>query len=64
MNVVAGDVWKRRGLSLLWGSEALAQVAGPTNVVSVRGFSALAKSWPAELPCDSGDALVVVGFEG
>jgi hypothetical protein len=64
MNVVTGDVWKRRGLSLLWSPEAFGQVARPAVAVSVRGFFALAKSWPAELPCDGGDALVVVGFEG
>ena len=50
MNPQRGDAWKRRGCSLLWDAAALAEVAAPAEVISIRQFFALARSWPAELP--------------
>jgi hypothetical protein len=58
------DAWMRRGLTLLWSTETLANVAQPSQVVSVRQFFTLAKNWPEELPSFGGDALVVSGLEG
>ncbi len=58
------DAWMRRGLTLLWRTETLANVAQPSQVVSIRQFFALAENWPEELPAFGGDALVVSGLEG
>src|SRR5262245_49620634 len=64
MRTVEGDVWKRGGLSLLWGSDALAQLAKPAEVRSIRQLFALARSWPEDLPSNAGRTLVVAGVEG
>lgn len=64
MNLQRGDTWKRRGCSLLWDAGALADVAAPAEVVSIRQFFAIARSWPADLPSAGGAALVVAGVEG
>ena len=64
MKILQGDVWKRRGVSLLWDGEALSALAQPTNVVTIRQFFALVGRWPDQLPCNEGDALVVAGLEG
>ena len=58
------DAWMRRGFTLLWSPETLANVAQPSQVVSARQFFAMANAWPEELPGSGGDALVVSGFEG
>ena len=64
MNLQRGDAWKRRGCSLLWDAGALAEATAPAEVVSIRRFFAMARSWPAELAGAGGEALVVAGVEG
>ena len=64
MKILQGDVWKRIGMSLLWGGETLSVLAQPRSVVTIRQFFALVGSWPDELPCNGGDTLVVAGLEG
>lgn len=64
MKILQGDVWKRRGVSLLWGSEALSGLAQPQQVVSIRQFFAMVGQWPEDLPCNGGNTLVVAGMEG
>lgn len=64
MKILQGDVWKRRGVSLLWGGEALSVLAQPQSVVSIRQFFALVGTWPDDLPCNDGNTLVVAGLEG
>lgn len=64
MKILQGDVWKRRGVSLLWGGEALSVLAQPQDVVSIRQFFALVGQWPDDLPCNDGNTLVVAGLEG
>ena len=56
--------WMRRGCSLLWSTDLLSNVANPNQVVSMRQFFSLSKSWPEDLPSISGSALVVSGLEG
>lgn len=56
--------WPRRGFALLWDVKTLLELAEPADVVSLRQFFALAKSWPEDLPAAGGDALVVSGLEG
>src|SRR5713101_1792525 len=64
MRLVRDKTWSRRGLSLLWGAETLADLARPDEVVPIRTFFALASMWPNELPSGSGKTLVVAGVEG
>lgn len=64
MKILQGDVWKRRGVSLLWDAETLSVLAQPWQVVSIRQFFALVGQWPDDLPCNSGNTLVVAGLEG
>ena len=56
--------WMRRGCSLLWSIETLTKVTEPSQVISMREFFVIAKSWPDDLPSGGGNALVVSGFEG
>ena len=64
MKVLEDDVWKRRGVSLLWGGDALSLLAEAQKVVSIRQFFAMVGKWPDDLPCNEGNTLVVAGLEG
>jgi len=64
MLVVSDQSWTRRGLSLLWGAEALSRIARPNQVVSVRQLFALSRAWPEDLPAAEGNAVVVAGVDG
>ena len=64
MKILQGDVWKRRGISLLWGGESLSALATPADVVSIRQFFKLVGNWQSDLPCNDGNTLVVAGLEG
>ena len=64
MKILEGDVWKRRGVSLLWGEGIFAQLAVPSRVLSIRRFFGLVGHWPDELSSNDGNALVAAGFEG
>jgi hypothetical protein len=61
---MSGQAWRRRGFNLLWEASALSQAAKPEEVVSLRQFFALSRSWPGELPSGDGIALVVAGLDG
>lgn len=65
MTSLKTDVWKRKGFSLLWSAEALAALAPPNEVVSLRRFFAMARNWQDDhLKSNNGNALVVAGLEG
>lgn len=64
MRLVHDKTWSRRGLSLLWGPEALSELAPPQEVIPIRAFFTLVKAWPDELPSADGKTLVVAGMEG
>ena len=64
MKLKSDSGWMRQGFSLLWDAAALSRVVKPSGVVSIRGFFAMAKSWPEELPGTGGDVLIVAGVEG
>jgi hypothetical protein len=64
MKILTGDVWKRRGFSLLWGERALSELAKPRNVQSIRQFFAMVDHWPEKLFDNDGDTLIVAGLEG
>ncbi len=64
MKTLRENRWQRRGISLLWDNTALAGLAVPTEVHSIRQFVALAGRWPDDLPSNAGNALVVGGLDG
>lgn len=64
MRLVLDNSWSRRGVVLLWGSRALAEIAAPDEICSIRGFFELARRWPDALPSGNGSTLVVAGLEG
>ncbi len=64
MRFVRDAGWSRRGLALLWGPQALAELAAPTEILSIRDFFELARKWPESLPSGGGSTLVVSGLEG
>lgn len=64
MKLLNEDRWKRRGISLLWDSMALASLAAPVEITSIRQLFALASQWPEDLPSNNGNALIVAGLEG
>lgn len=64
MRLIQDKAWSRRGISFLWGPQLLAEVAKPHEVLSIRGFMAMAKAWPEDLPSGDGRTLVVAGVEG
>ena len=59
------DIWTRRGISLLWDAESLADVCTPQQVVSLRRFLQLGSlGWPEEhLPFVNEKVIVVAGLE-
>jgi hypothetical protein len=64
MKILRGDVWKRRGFSLLWGSDTFSLLSKPHEVVSIRQFFTMIGRWPDDLPSNGGSTLVVAGLEG
>ena len=64
MRVLNNNTWKRRGCSLIWDAKALTSCANPDEVVSLREFTMISRSWPEDLPSNRGSALVVAGVEG
>ena len=63
MSTISDTIWQRRGFTLLWGADALAQVAPPEEVVTMREFLNT-RQWPERLPSVKGGAMLVVGLEG
>lgn len=63
MKQLLDSVWKRRGVSWIWADEALAAVAKPTEVFSLRQLIRTAVSWPDDLPSNGGNTLVVAGLD-
>ena len=65
MKILSGDRWKRKGITVLWDPAALAQVAKPSEVLTLREFVGLSHAWPDTdaLP-GGGDSIVVAGLKG
>jgi len=62
--VVTGDVWYRRGISLLWNPDSLSHIAKANEVHSVRDLLIYyKKGWPEDLPSASSNAIVVAGLD-
>ena len=64
MKQMTTDGWTRRGISLLWDANALADLANPEEVITIRELVALRGQWPEDLPSNHGNTLVVAGLEG
>jgi hypothetical protein len=59
------DTWKRRGISVLWDGDTLAEMKAAEQVISLRQFVALAaKDWPEdETPLIQDTTLIVAGLD-
>ena len=64
MRQVLDTVWQRRGTSWLWDEEARNLVCAATEVWSLRQFLQAKGNWPADLPSNDNQSLVVAGLEG
>lgn len=64
MPPLLADIWTRRGLSLLWGASALADVH-PREVVPLRKLFLMAdEGFEQPLPSNNGRLLITTGLEG
>jgi hypothetical protein len=63
MTAISDTRWHRRGFTLLWGAESLAELARPDEALTMREFLNIQK-WSESLPSVEGNAMVVVGLEG
>lgn len=57
------EAWARTGLALLWGAEALRDLARPEEILPLRALFGWRDSWPEEPPSNGGRALVAAGLE-
>ncbi|MFC1337523.1 MAG: 5'-nucleotidase [gamma proteobacterium symbiont of Clathrolucina costata] len=59
------DVWKRKGINILWSGELLAELSAAPKVVSLRRFFELQDAgWPEEdMPWVNDSALMVAGLD-
>lgn len=62
MKTLTSDLWKRRGISLLFDARALAEVAKPHEVLSIREWIRSTGAWPETPPSNEGRAMVVAGL--
>lgn len=66
MNVpLTDDVWKRKGINVLWSGETLADMNAALQVISLRRFFDLQQNdWPEEeIPWINDSALIVAGLD-
>jgi len=59
------DVWKRKGINVLWSGAALAELEAAPKVISLRRFFELQLAgWPEEeIPWVNDSALIVAGLD-
>lgn len=66
MNIpLTDDVWKRKGINVLWSGKALADMNAAPQVISLRRFFELQQhDWPEEeIPWVNDSALIVAGLD-
>ena len=63
--VLLDDVWKRRGISVLWDSDMLSQFNVASEIISLRRFFELYEAgWPEDdMPFINDSALMVAGLD-
>lgn len=64
MRQMTTDVWTRRGISLLWDPNVLAELCKPAEVFTMRQLFSVVGHWGDDLPSNRGRTLVVAGLEG
>lgn len=59
------DVWKRKGINILWSGPALAELQAASRVISLRRFFELQQQgWPEEaIPWVGDTALMIAGLD-
>lgn len=59
------DVWKRRGISVLWDGDTLSQFNAASKIISLRRFFELYEAgWPEdEMPFINDSAVMVTGLD-
>ncbi len=57
------EPWARNGLTLLWGADALRDLAEPSQILPLRVLFGWRGDWPADLPANGGRTLVATGLE-
>ena len=64
-SVLLDDVWKRRGISVLWDGDTLSQLNAASKIISLRRFFELYEAnWPEdELPFINDSAIMVAGLD-
>lgn len=64
MTPIANDKsFTRKGMSLIWDPELLAEITDYQSAVTIRQFCQMKGQWPESLASRDGHALVVVGLE-
>ena len=63
MKQMLDTVWQRRGVSWIWDNDAFSSVAKASEVFSLRQLIRASKNWPADLPSNDGNTLVVAGLD-
>ncbi len=63
--ILRDDVWKRRGISILWDGDILTQFQAADKVISMRRFFEFYEAnWPEEsIPFIQNDAVMVAGLD-
>lgn len=62
--VLTDDKWKRRGITVLWDGNTLAQLNAASQVVSLRQFVQFYEDgWPDDMPLVNDDGLYVAGLD-
>ena len=64
MRQLQDTVWQRRGTTWLWDEEARNHICAAGEVWSLRQFLRAVGNWPADLPSNQGNTLVVAGLDG
>jgi hypothetical protein len=59
------DVWKRKGINILWSGNTLSELGAASNVISLRRFFELYEAgWPDDqIPWINDSALMVAGLD-
>src|ERR1051325_5825303 len=63
MSTINDTRWHRRGFTLLWDAQTLADLARPDEAITMREFLNI-RQWPDRLNSVHGNAMLVVGLEG
>ena len=63
-NVLTDDIWKRRGITVLWCGSTLAELNAASQVVSLREFVKFYEAgWPENMPLVNDSGLYVAGLD-